>query len=72
MLEEQMMGIRRPNLTELKPLKLHLPLNYVLALHRMRIVGNKSVSEIVGQALETYFDEVRAEKKREAELQVVQ
>ena len=70
MLEEQMMGIRRPNMNELKPLKLHLPLNYVLALHRMRIVGDKSVSEVVAQALETYFDEVKAERKREAEVQV--
>lgn len=70
MLEEQLMGIRRPNMSELKPLKLQLPLNYVLALHRMRIVGNRSVSEIVEHALETYFDEVRAEKKREAELVV--
>ena len=68
MIEEQMMGIRRPNLNEIKPLKLHLPLNYVLALHRMRIVGNKSVSEIVHDALATYFEEVKAEKKREAEL----
>lgn len=67
MLEEQMMGIRRPNLTEIKPLKLHLPLNYVLALHRMRIVGNKSVSQIVEDALQTYFEEVKAERKREAE-----
>lgn len=66
MLEEQMMGIRRPNLTEIKPLKLHLPLNYVLALHRMRIVGSKTVSQIVEQALQTYFAEVKAEKKRES------
>jgi hypothetical protein len=70
MLEEQMMGIRRPNLNEIKPLKLHLPLNYVLALHRMRIVGNKSVSEIVQDALHTYFEEVKAEKQREAGLVV--
>lgn len=68
MLEEQLMGVRRPNLNEIKPLKLHLPLNYVLALHRMRIVGNKSVSEIVEDALQTYFDEVKAEKKRAIEL----
>jgi hypothetical protein len=68
MLEEQLSGVRRPNLAEIKPIKLQLPLQYVLALHRMRIVGNRSVSEIVEQALENYFDEARAEKKREVAL----
>jgi hypothetical protein len=67
MLEEQLMGVRRPNLAEVKPLKLQLPLNYVLALHKMRIVGTMSVSEIVEDALKTYFDGMKAEKK-EAEL----
>lgn len=67
--EESLMGIRRSDPSELKPLKLHLPLNYVLALHRLRIVGERSVSEIVAEALNTYFEDLKNEK-REAEILV--
>lgn len=67
--EESLMGIRRSDPAELKPLKLQLPLNYVLALHRLRITGEQSVSEIVADALETYFQELKNER-REAELVV--
>lgn len=65
--EESLMGIRRSNPAELKPLKLQLPLNYVLALHRLRIVGDRSVSEIVADALNSYFEDLKSER-REAEL----
>lgn len=67
MLEETLLGVRRADLNEVKPLKLHLPLGFVLALHRMRIVGNRSVSDIVVEALETYFDEVRAAHAKQRE-----
>lgn len=61
--DESLMGIRRADPAELKPLKFQLPLNYVLALHKLRIVGSKSVSEIVADALETYFAEQKAARQ---------
>jgi hypothetical protein len=68
--DETLMGIRRADPTDLKPIKLQLPLNYVLALHKLRIVGNKGVSEIVADALETYFAEQKAARLQEKELLV--
>lgn len=62
--EESLLGIRRSDPSELKPLKLQLPLNYVLALHRLRITGDLSVSEIVADALNTYFEELKSERKQ--------
>ncbi|MBI2076990.1 MAG: hypothetical protein HYT80_01275 [Euryarchaeota archaeon] len=61
-LEDALSGVQRADPAELKPLKLHLPLGHVLTLHKMRIVASRSVSEIVAEALETYFDELRKER----------
>jgi len=54
--DDQMLGIRRQEMGELKPLKVRLPLSHVLELHRMRIVGDRSVSEIVEDALREYME----------------
>ncbi|HLE47869.1 MAG TPA: ribbon-helix-helix protein, CopG family [Candidatus Thermoplasmatota archaeon] len=53
--DDQMLGIRRNDPSQLKPLKVRLPLSHVLELHRMRIVGDRSVSEIVEDALREYM-----------------
>jgi hypothetical protein len=53
--DEAFLGIRKQDPTALKPLKVRLPLGHVLQLHRMRIVGNQTVSEIVTHALEDYL-----------------
>ncbi len=53
--DDELMGVERPDPTVLKPLKVRLPLGHVLQLHRMRIMGNQTVSEIVTQALEDYL-----------------
>jgi hypothetical protein len=53
--DETLMGARKADPRELKPLKVRLPLEHVLQLHRMRILGNRTVSEIVAQALEDYL-----------------
>lgn len=48
----------------LKPLKVRLPLEHVLQLHRMRITGDKTVSEIVTQALEDYLTGLNQAQQR--------
>lgn len=61
--DDSFLRVRRPDLSEIKALKLHLPLNYVLRLHQLRILDNRSVSEIVQDALVTYFEEQRAKRQ---------
>ena len=61
-LEDALSGVQRADPAELKPLKLQLPLSHVLTLHKLRIVASRTVSEIVAEALETYFDELRKER----------
>jgi hypothetical protein len=63
--DESLLGIQRANPNDLKPIKLQLPLKYVLALHRQRIVGAQGVSEIVTSALEEYFAEQKARRAQE-------
>lgn len=70
--DESLLGIRRADPHDLKPLKLQLPLNYVLALHKLRIVGAQSVSEIVADALEAYFAEQKAARAQAKELLATQ
>lgn len=61
--DDSFMGVHRPDPAELKALKLHLPLDFVLRLHQLRILGNRSVSEIIRDALETYFEEQQARRR---------
>lgn len=63
--DEALLGIRKPDTNELKSLKVKLPLRHVLLLHRMRIVGNRTVSEIVEQALNDYLE---AQRRRQTVL----
>lgn len=60
--EEALSGIHRADPNELKPLKLHLPLEHVLLLHKMHLVTSRTVSEIVATAIEEYFEGLRKER----------
>jgi len=62
LIEEALAGVHRADPNELKPLKLQLPLSHVLLLHKMRIVASRSVSEIVADALQDYFEELRRDR----------
>lgn len=61
--DDQLLGFRKPDPTELKPLKVRLPLGRVLQLHEMRITGNQSVSEIVATALTEYMEGLQKSKQ---------
>lgn len=68
--DETLLGIRKPDLRALKPLKVRLPLEHVLQLHRMRIVGEQTVSEIVADAIEEYLTGLSPRRRDEAQEQI--
>lgn len=65
--DDDLMGIRKNDPRTLKPLKVRLPLGHVLQLHRMRIVGDQTVSQIVTSALQDYLDSLqKSDQQKEA------
>lgn len=58
--DDDLLGIRKSDPSTLKPLKVRLPLGHVLQLHRMRIVGDQTVSEIVTSALQEYLETLQS------------
>lgn len=65
--DEELMGIQKTEPSVLKPLKIRLPLAQVLQLHRMRIVGDRTVSQIVEDALEQYLKGMQNELREKKE-----
>lgn len=61
--DDELLGVQKMDERTLKPLKVRLPLEHVLELHRLRIVGEMSVSEIVETALEDYLKGLQEKKQ---------
>lgn len=68
--DNELLGVERSNPSTLKPLKVRLPLAQVLQLHRMRIVGDRTVSQIVEDALEQYLNGIQKEVREKKETTV--
>lgn len=58
--QDELMGIQKPDLTELKEVKVKLPVKQLLRLHYLKLTTNRTFSDVVGQALQEYFDEIEA------------
>lgn len=68
--DDQLLGVERTNPSTLKPLKVRLPLAQVLQLHRMRIVGDRTVSKIVEEALEQYLNGIQKDVRDRKDLAI--
>lgn len=58
MTNDQLMGIKKPDMTELKEVKVKLPVKQLLKLHYLKLTSNQNFSDVVSQALTKYFDEI--------------
>lgn len=54
-LEELVIGVRKPNLNELKELKVKLPVRLLVNLHYVKLTQSRAISDVVGEALNEYF-----------------
>lgn len=62
--DDHLMGIKTTDPDEIRQVKLRLPMEQVMKLHRLRILKSQPISQFVAQALEEYFEEERARQKK--------
>ncbi len=60
---ERLMGIEKPDLTELKEVKVKLPVRQLLKLHYLKLTSSRTFSDVVTKALADYFEDLDAEKR---------
>lgn len=53
--DDQLMGIRKKDMTELKEIKVKLPVQYLINLHYLKLTSSQGISDVVTQALTDYF-----------------
>lgn len=58
--DDQLMGKKPVDMEELKEIKVKLPVRQLLQLHYAKLTSDRSISEVVNQALSVYFAELRA------------
>lgn len=54
-LEELVVGVKKANLSELKELKVKLPVRLLVNLHYVKLTQSRGISEVVNEALTQYF-----------------
>ncbi len=59
---EQLMGIKKPDMTELKEVKVKLPVRQLLKLHYLKLTSSRTFSEVVAQALAQYFEDLEGNR----------
>lgn len=66
---DALMGIKKPDMNEMKEVKVKLPVRQLLKLHYMKLTSSRTFSDVVSEALNEYFsdiDEERAQARAEA------
>lgn len=53
--DDQLMGIRKKDMNELKEIKVKLPVQYLINLHYLKLTQSQGISDVVTQALTEYF-----------------
>ena len=59
--DDEMMGVKKPDMDELREIKVKLPVRQLLQLHYAKLTSHRSISEVVGEALGVYFAGLRAQ-----------
>ncbi len=57
MTHEELMGIKKPDMNELKEVKVKLPVRQLLKLHYLKLTSSRTFSEVVTEALADYFNQ---------------
>lgn len=53
--DDQLLGIRKKDMSELKEIKVKLPVQYLINLHYLKLTSSQGISDVVTQALTEYF-----------------
>jgi hypothetical protein len=54
-MEELVIGVRKAKMTELKELKVKVPVRLLVNLHYLKITQSRKISDVVDEALTKYF-----------------
>lgn len=54
--DDNLLGIRKKDMTELKEIKVKLPVQYLINLHYLKLTGSQGISDVVTQALTEFFE----------------
>ncbi len=60
---DDLLGIKKPDMTELKEVKVKLPVKQLLKLHYLKLTASRNFSDVVTQALSEYFDQIAADRE---------
>lgn len=63
MTNDQLMGIQKPDMTELKEVKVKLPVRQLLRLHYLKLTSSRTFSDLVSEALQEHFDADDAQRR---------
>ncbi len=55
MTTDDLMGIKKPDMNEMKEVKVKLPVRQLLKLHYMKLTSSRTFSDVVSEALADYF-----------------
>lgn len=56
--QDALMGIKKPDMNEMKEVKVKLPVRQLLKLHYMKLTSSRTFSDVVSEALSEYFTEI--------------
>ncbi len=55
---DELMGIKKPDMNEMKEVKVKIPVRQLLKLHYMKLTSSRTFSDVVSEALNEYFGEM--------------
>ena len=63
-IEELVIGVKKANLSELKELKVKLPVRLLVNLHYVKLTQSRGISDVVNEALTYYFADLAGGRTR--------
>jgi len=63
---DELMGIKKPDMNEMKEVKVKIPVRQLLKLHYMKLTSSRTFSDVVSEALNDYFGELEADRSAPA------
>jgi predicted nucleic acid-binding Zn-ribbon protein len=54
--DDELMGIKKRDMAQLKEIKVKLPVRYLINLHYVKLTSNQNISDVVNSALTRYFE----------------
>jgi hypothetical protein len=55
---DSLMGIKKPDMNEMKEVKVKLPVRQLLKLHYVKLTSSRTFSDVVSEALNDYFTDI--------------